>query len=455
MNGTRRNVRLSTARRWALSLAVLIPCASPAAEYTLEPTVDLQETYNDNIYMTSAAHDSVTGTILSPRLDFAARMETWQLGVEARLRDSRYHGVEGLDTTGRTINLYSQYRAERNALQLGGGRAKESTLTSALIDADTGLVKTQVIRTNDNASASWTWSVTEKDQMKLDYQYADVVYDNVSVANLYDYSQRGPSITLSHSLSQKTQFFLQAGNSKFSVPQLGTTHLGQSALVLDGGLELSIVPDPRDVSMESSTNNVQAGINYAISETVTGNLSAGARKTSSDTLNEACTGTRPPYVLEFDLGSVQLKRGTCDAVATSTTTATTRGSVYNASLTKKTETLQLTAGAARSINPSGAGTQVQNDTLNLSARWYKTERLAFTLSGVNSKVRALESTPAVVDRHLYNIAPGVEWRIGRASTVKLSYGYTQLSYVGVADSISSQQVSLAYSYAWDKISISR
>jgi hypothetical protein len=428
-----------------LGLAALIPSAAHAVEYALEPAVDLQAVYNDNIYMTNAPHDSVTGAIFAPRLNFAARMETWQLGAEARFRDVRYHGIEGLDTTDRIVNLNSRYHTERNALQLSGGRAKESILTSTFIDADTGLARTQVIRTSDSATAAWAWSLTEQSQIKLNYQYTDVTYDTVSTSNLYDYSQRGPSATLSHSLSEKAQLFLLADNKQFSVPKWGTSHLGLPIDELDFGSYYLFDRNPREVSKNSSTNTIQAGINYAVSETMTGNLVVGTHKTTMDTLSDACTAASGP---------TSTGTGICHAVATTTVTTTSRGKVYNVNLTKKTETLQLNATALRTIDPSGSGTQVQNDTLRLTARWSKTERLTFSLSALNSKLRAIDNTSAVVDRNIYNIVPSVEWRIRRNSTVNLSYGYSHLSYLGATDSISSQQVKLSYSYAWDRISIS-
>ena len=446
----RRNVRLATAARWAIGLMALTPCASPAVEYVLEPTVDLQAVYNDNIRMTSTGQESTTGIILSPRLNVAARVETWQLGIDARLRDKHYYGIKGFNNTDQIINLYSQYQTERNALQFGVGRTKDSILTGEYIDTDSGLVRTQVIRTNENANASWIWSLTEQDQIKLGYQYANVAYDNVTDVSLYDYSQHGPSATLTHIFSKRTQVFLQVDNSQFAVPKLSESYIGQADFyeAFIGGVWV-FNDIPRNVAVKSSTNSIQAGINYAISETVTGNLSAGSRKTSSDTQSEVCTATSPPYTYD-----IIFRSGSCVAVATNTITTTTRGRVYNASLTKNTETLQLTAVALRSIDPSGSGTQVQNDTLKLYARWGYTEKLAYSLSGTSSKVHALESTSAVVDRRIYNVMPGLEWRAGRHSTLKLSYGYSRLSYSRDTDAIIARQVNLTYSYAWDTLSIS-
>jgi hypothetical protein len=328
-------------------------------------------------------------------------------------------------------------------------------LTGAFVDADTGLVKTQVVRNNDNATASWTWLLSETDQVKLDYTYFDVTYD-VKTVNLYDYSQRGPSLSLTHIFSERTQILVQAGISRFDVPQTGTSPLGLPVYLIQYGIgaPVNIIPYPYTRGLESNTYNIQAGFNYALSEKLVANITAGTRKTATDLITETCTSSTLPTPL-YNNNNIYYWIGTCNGTTIGSDATDTHGSVYNASLTKNTETLQLTASAKRSIDPSGSGTQVQNDTLTLSAQWSWNERLTFSLSGLYSKVRALENTPAVIDRNYYKIAPSVLWRSGLHSYINLSYSYVHLSYIGEADSVSAQQVNLGYNYSWDKISVSR
>ena len=105
----------------ALCLAATVPGVSLAVEYSTLPSITLQETYNDNIGMSRTLSESATGTILTPRLNLTARTAAWQVGTDMNLRAARYQGIKGVDSNGRTVNLFAQIRSERNTLQAGGG----------------------------------------------------------------------------------------------------------------------------------------------------------------------------------------------------------------------------------------------------------------------------------------------------------------------------------------------
>ncbi len=415
-------------RRLALCLAVTTPSVSLAVEYSALPSISLQETYNDNIRMRTTPGEPVTGTILTPRLNLGARTATWQIGADTSLSAARYRGAEELDSNGGAVNLFSQIQSERNTLQLGGGRTRDSILTGEIRDADTGLAKTQTFRIIDSANTSWTWFVTEKDQFKLGYEYSDVVYkDNITA--LYDYNLRGPNTTLTHQLNERTQVFLKVSRSLFAIPEFSQSQLGQFA-------------GTRILSLESTTNNLQIGIDYQFSETLRGSLSAGQRKTSSDNVVESCT------IREFPTGI-------CRKISSATLTTENRGSVYTVTLAKSFAASKLSARAERAIDPSGSGALVQRDTLNMNMNWSKTERLGYLFSVWGDKIRALENTPIFVDRNQYFIEPGLQWRVTTDSGLNLSYRYSYLRYVDAANSAHSNAIYLSFTQAWRKISISR
>ncbi len=433
--------------RWGQGLALClaattVPCAALAAEYSAQPSVTLQETYNDNIRMRQTPQNSVTGTILAPQLNLAARSARWRLGTDLRWRAARYHGIEGLDSNDRSVNVSSQIQSERSALQIGGGRARNSLLTGETAAADVGLVKSQSINITNSANASWNWSLTEKDRFSLGYQYANVTYEDSATTSLNDYSQRGPNASFMHRLSERAQLSLQASSNKFTVPELEQSALGQNINYLfaaSGGT--------RTLSLASTTNTLRMGIDYTFSETLEGGLSAGTRKTSSDSVKEKCeSGTIPipPSTLT-----------TCRVTSTATETTESRGSVYNASLAKNFAATRLSARAERAVDPSGAGAIVQRDTLSLGLQWSKTERLVFLFSAQGDKIRALEGTTLSVDRNLYFIEPGLQWRISEDSGISLTYRYSYLWYLSEADNAHSNSVSLTFNQAWRRRSLSR
>lgn len=437
---------------WALWLAATaIPCVSLGVEYSASPSVMLQETYNDNIRLINTPTDSVTGSILAPRLNLAARTATWQVGTDMHLRAARYRGIKGLDANSRTVNLFSQIQSERNALQIGGGRARDSILTGEIPDADTGLVKTQTFRITDSANTSWTWSMTEKDQFKLGYQYADVAYKD-NVGDLYDYTQRGPNIMLSHRYSERSELYLQVNSSLFDIPKLGASQLGQLSIAVPDGTSIRLLPNPRTLGLESTTNGIQIGTNYAFSQTLSGNLSLGRRKTTTDSLIETCKSSTAPTP-----GPVPDPNwyGICNRIDANIVATVGRGTVYSLGLIKKAERLQVNTRAERAIDPSGSGVLVQRDTLSLNIERSETERLAYLFSARGDKIRVLEGATIFVDRNQYFIEPGLQWRITRDSRVNLSYQYRYLKYLSETETAHSNMVSLTYTQAWQKSSISR
>src|ERR1700752_3033953 len=72
---------------------------SSAAEWSMEPSVDLRGEYNDNIELTSGPHPTVWGIMLSPDIKFSGTTETLNVTGGLRVNFNRYFGEEGLDTT--------------------------------------------------------------------------------------------------------------------------------------------------------------------------------------------------------------------------------------------------------------------------------------------------------------------------------------------------------------------
>ena len=132
-----------------------------------------------------------------------------------------------------------------------------------------------------------------------------------------------------------------------------------------------------------------------------------------------------------------------------------RSSVYTASLEKSFAASKLSARAERAIDPSGSGTLVQRDTLNLNMNWPKTERLTYLFSARSDKIRVVEGVAVSVDRNQYFIGPSLQWRITQDSSVGLAYRYTYLRYLSEVNTAHANTVSLTFTQSWRKKSISR
>ncbi len=437
--------------------ATVVPCAAQAVEYSALPSVTLEETYSDNIRLSRELQETATATILTPRLSLAARTATWQLGTDLRWRAARYHGIEGLDADDRTANLFSQIQTERNGLQIGASKSRDSILDSETLDADTGLVTAQAFRITDSATASWIWSITEKDQFKLGYQYADVAYKDSrdsTVTGLRDYTQNGPTASLTHQLSERSRVSLLAGSSLFNIPELNSSNIGVNIPAYADGVNLLVpIPNPNVLKYESRTNNLQAGIDYKFSETLSGSLSVGKRKTDSKGVTEYCTSTdQPPFGVILPPGTYPAHCLTANIV---NETNETRGSVYSGNFTKSFAASNLTGRVERAVDPSGSGALIQRDTLNLGMDWSRTERLIFLLSARGDKIRAIEGDTVSVDRNQYFVQPGLQWRLAQDSRLTLAYQYKYLWYLSATEAAKANNVTLSFNHAWRRRSVSR
>ena len=234
-----------------------------AIEWAAEPSIRTGLEYNDNFFLTTAAHEAVAGANLGVNLDLVARQELWELRGGARLLSRRYEGREDLNTDDVFGTLGYYLKTDRNVWQLNASYASQSILNNDTIDPDIGLTQKQTKRATTTAIPTWTWLVTETTQLRLDYQFADVQYqDGVSV-NLLDYRQTATGLTLSDQISARTNIYAILNYSDFRV----TTP------------EADIFTP---YTAKSRTNSGQIGITYDFTETLKGSLSGGPRKTVSD-----------------------------------------------------------------------------------------------------------------------------------------------------------------------------
>jgi hypothetical protein len=393
--------------------AALAPHKACALEWSAEPMVSLQQIYNDNIRLTTAAHESVTGTLLIPKLTLSVRSENWGLNGAAQLRHSNYSGTEGLDSNDQTYTLASNFNTLRSRWQLSGSSTKESILTGDFIDGDTGLVRTQVERSAKSATPSWAFSLTETTKVSVDYQYTDVIYDQGLAVGLFDYQQSQTSLTLSSLLSERTQVFVTASYSEFDVTA---------------------------TQFHSQNNVAQAGVDYRLTETMKLALSGGPRRTTSQGIVKVCT---IPTIFG------------CAGFTDTNVTSETRGAVYNAALENQFENTRLKFNLSRNTSPSGTGAQVETDSLGVTSQTALDPRNSLLFSATAYRARSDEDELSSTDRRYYLAEPKWRWRCSLHCTVDLSYRYTYLKYINQDIPAKSNSVSLVLAYQWPKMWISR
>lgn len=386
-------------------MTCLLPARTSALEWSAEPALSVQGIYNDNIRLTTGVHDAVTGTIISPRLQLATRSEIWNISSSAQLRSSNYSGDQNLDANDNIYTLAFGYRTMRSQWQLSGTSSKTSLLTGEVTDPDTGLVNNQLQRDTKSGALSFTHQFTATTTASVSYQNSETTYERGLIRNLFDYQQDQVSVTLSEQFSERTQLFITGGYSQFDVPMNQLMN-----------------------QFMSENTTASLGITYNFDPTAMLTVSAGTRKTSSQTM-----------FANFEIDAVD------------------RGTIYNAALDKRFATGNLSMGYNRNVTASGSGVQVETDALSITMQRSINSRNSLLFTASSSRVRALETSVANtnIDRRYYQLGPGWSWRCTERCSLDISYRYAYLEYLNTLQSAYSNALIFTLSYAWPKQSMSR
>jgi hypothetical protein len=268
--------------------------------------------------------------------------------------------------------------------------------------------------------------MNELTQLQLVYSLSNVSYVNGTAIGLYDYSTRSISASLTRSLDPQDKIFISAGYSIYNVPATNP---------------IQISSDMATTSTRSKTATYQAGITRIFSETTRGTLSAGLRNTSNE----------QNAILCIDIfGSLQ-----CFSQFHETIFSKASGTVFNGSFEKQFENNSLSVSASRSLDPSGTGGQVKNDSLGLALNRSFTSKFSGGLSVNINTVSTEIGNVSIVDYRLHQAASSLSWQWTPELKIDASYRYTHVRRVSEANPVASNAVYLALSYQWQKMSISR
>ena len=246
-----------------------------AAEWSIEPSVSLYEEYNDNVRFTTSPHPGVWQTTLSPSIKLSSKTEVSEVSGLAQLGVNRYTGDPQVeDSNDKLFSLRTSFQSERNAWAMNAGYKQDSTTESELLA--TGVVQTRTQRTVSSLNPSWTRTLTERSSFRLDYNYQDVKYG--SHINLNDYTNQQASGTLQYQLTERDQVSLSVNHSVLEYAPISNTVILVNPPAL--GTDTTV--------NKSSSNNVQAGVTRLFSETLHGSLVLGLRSTVSSA-SHTCT----------------------------------------------------------------------------------------------------------------------------------------------------------------------
>lgn len=414
----------------AAALSAFSPPAF-AAEWFMTPGLRLGYEQNDNIRMTLQPHETVHGSIISPKLDLGVESEIWGVTGTAQIVRRRYSGDEFLDKDDEKFRFASHYRTERSNFALSASRVNDAVIsTEELDDPDLGLVTAQKSRRTENIQPVWKWSITERASMQLGYTLSDVSYTDGESVGIFDYQWHTATATWSYLLSPRSQFFFTTGYSRYRAPETDI----QSQTIIEF-MGLSFLGDSTITDIDSRTPSYKAGMSYNFSETMEGTFMLGRRKTESERAVTDC-------ITSTTICSSYLQ------------TTRNSGTTFSGNLTKNFEKLSIKANASRELTASGAGTEYETDLLSVQFEYPFTARLRGELTSIGRKLRGISDVTSS-DRKHYSVQPSLHWRWTRDANLSLAYRYSHLDREVEDQAVQSRALYISLGYVWPKLSVSR
>lgn len=400
---------------WAISMSLTCTQFARADEWAIEPSVTLRSGYDDNIRLTTAPHDSVTSSTLSPEVVLRKKTEVSDISVRGKLAVNRYWGEPTLNTTDQSYYLNSSFLNERNRLSFDASYLRDSTLRTELFE--TGGVAARTQRGSLRLSPQWSWSFSPMTSVGATYSFTDARYDDAQKAGLTNYRSQELLFWLGRKLSDRDELQLNTSYSKYQT---------------------------RPAAFESDTVGVSLNYSRDFSELTKLSSQLGVRRTESS--RQAFTQLFVPIAPGFfQLVLVPQRIDTKDT-----------GMLLNVGITSHlADRTALRGRLTRELNPSGSGSLVEIDRVSAGVTHGFTEQTALDVDLAVSRTRFSDDALSASNSRYYAVQTQINSRLDEHWSVSAGYSYARLEYEGTAASADANTIFLSARYDWRKIAISR
>ncbi len=246
---------------FCLGLASFVVSAR-AAEYTLEPSVTVQETYDDNVFLKET--DDLEHRA-SPALSLEARTEKAELKARAAWDISKYERHDELDSVDQRFGLSANLKpSELRQYGFSGGYVDDYTFVSTL--EESGLLAERSKRKQFTVDPYATFTLDNRNSLRVSYSFTDTQYE---LETYNDSRVNGGNVTWYHDLmNERTRLIFSAGasQSEFERTDTDVTQSTYRGLVgLDHrfteNLKLEVMVGPRYTESEFPRGGVTADDN--------------------------------------------------------------------------------------------------------------------------------------------------------------------------------------------------
>jgi len=352
---------------------------------------------DDNVKLETTGGRHATSIEISPRLDVHHQTERAELHLRAAVTARRFDHDKTLDSNDQKADFYGDYRFEKSIFQWNVGLDNRNTLSSER--EETGLIETAGQRRKWQLQPQWSKQLSERTQMSVQYSWFDIDYRGSASKGLLDYTFQEIASRLSYRFSEKQKMhgLFHVSNYRVEVSQLTTRMVGLSI-----GLD--------QFMSEKSELSLSGGVRiYENKQTLKRSIQCVKLSEQSHAL-----------ILKI-AWKMSLHQG------------------------------QLATAYIRSLTPSGTGSMMQEDQLNLFAKYQLKERnrLAFSLKVLRQGKLANTDN----DRFLSYMDTAYKYQLKKNVLTSLGYRFTAQYYQHATKTAFSNQAVISVEYTWDRVKL--
>ncbi len=404
-------------------LLVVLPGFLVAAEWTISPSLDVRQLYNDNIRLTTLTHPNVTTTSIKPRLGFGWARERANINLLGDWRYNLYAGDPNLkNRIDSRYELKSIYKTERSQFLLDGSYVNDTTLAQENYSEDIGATLAQLDRKTSKIAPGWAWMLNERANLRFKLSYQDVVYEKRAINPYNDYRYNSAGLTYTFQWTARDQLYAVVNKTGYASKE--------KALIP----AIEMVSLSRYIGSSSDTMALQMGLNHKFSSTFKVGLGYGRRVSESQTRYQVCL---PPFCADTTESQSILK---------------TKSPVYTISANKNFELTRLGVELNRTVSGSGLGSEMDVDTLTVNINRRVSEKFNFNFKFRANQRVAVNSDFSSYDRKYFRGEVNLGWKLDENWNLNAAYRYTRQRYERRNAIATSNNISLNIRYSWNRIS---
>jgi len=401
-----------------------------AREIYIQPSINIETKYDDNIRLISDKIDGLDGidkpaygVITRANAKIGVRSDRYDVALNNQVVINRYSSDFDLDSEDFFINFTSNFDAtEKNRFSLIGDYKQDTTLTSELDGTGTGRVFDNPIREQWSVSPSWTYLLSDTQLLQANYRHSDISYEESGSSNFSDYTIDLFTLSYSQQWLPVLRNFFNVSVMYFDVPEI------KNNVILDSKI---VILDSKRETLEYS---IDAGVEYQISPTWFASLTAGGRFTNTDITTSANRAVPTEKVKTSD---------------------STQGMIFSFSIDKQFETGHAEINYSRSTNPQGDGRLELLDRFGVNFNHRFSHNLRFSLMGDISVRSNSGSKDLDDDRTNYRVRPTISWLFNKNTRLTGGYQYRRQEFERNDSVAESNAFFLNFNYQWDKLATQR